>query len=678
MPLATTYPGVYIEEMSSGVRTISGVSTSVAAFVGYASRGPENIPVRLFSYADYERNFGGLVFDSELSYAVKHFFDNGGSQAIVVHIPKTDRTASSITLKNRSEDEFLTITAVNQGASGNNITIDIDYDFASYDPITDGYGGVFNIRVSDVVTGSYEEFEVSMVDNVFNSVVSLINNRSTGSKLIAVSKSPTTDHKKNSRPVATGLIGKAIDFKAFKDIDLRKKYGLNIIIKWSKGEFKYNVKTNAQEIKILESIQSTAEFITETVNNAILIQRLMKDGVRIKCVAVPGENRLRVLADLDQTMYPDSMDAVVTFSDPEQSTKLTDSSSIFGLRDPIIKNVSKYVLGTVSKYDFTSTPGSPESWVRSSQSGSDGTMLPSTFELIGSPKDYTGLYSLEKVDSFNILCIPDATRSVADEQNPPNANAIFFQASSICETKRAFLIIDPPPDVVDLEAAIEWKSTSLRSKNAAAYFPQVRVPDPLNDYQLRSHPPCGIIAGLYARTDSERGIWKAPAGTEAFLRGVQGMSYKLTDPENGLLNPLGLNCLRRFPSYGSVSWGARTLVGSDAEASEWKYIPVRRLALYIEESLYQGTQWVVFEPNDEPLWSQIRLNINAFMQSLFQQGAFAGKSPRDAYEVKCDSSTTTPDDINRGRVNIVVKFAPVKPAEFVVVSIQQMAGQGLV
>jgi phage tail sheath protein FI len=215
----------------------------------------------------------------------------------------------------------------------------------------------------------------------------------------------------------------------------------------------------------------------------------------------------------------------------------------------------------------------------------------------------------------------------------------------------------------------------VHDKNGAAYFPRLRLGDPLNNFQLRTFAPSGVIAGLYARTDAARGAWKAPAGTEATLSGVQGAVYKLTDNENGVLNPLGLNCIRLFPVYGPVSWGARTLVGADADASEWKYVPVRRFALFLEESLYRGTKWVVFEPNDEPLWSQIRLNVGAFMQTLFRQGAFQGTTPQQAYFVKCDSETTTQADIDSGVVNILVGFAPLKPAEFVVIKIRQIAGQ---
>jgi phage tail sheath protein FI len=215
----------------------------------------------------------------------------------------------------------------------------------------------------------------------------------------------------------------------------------------------------------------------------------------------------------------------------------------------------------------------------------------------------------------------------------------------------------------------------LQDENAAVYFPRVNIPDPLQENRLEEFVPCGAVAGVYARTDAQRGVWKAPAGLEATLTGIGKLSYKLTEGECGQLSPLGVNCLRTFPEVGHVVWGARTLVGADQLASDWKYITVRRLALFIEESLYRGIKWVVFEPNDEPLWAKIRLNIGAFMQNLFRQWAFQGTTPREAYFVKCDSETTTQDDIDRGIVNILVGFAPLKPAEFVIIKIKQIAGQ---
>jgi phage tail sheath protein FI len=206
--------------------------------------------------------------------------------------------------------------------------------------------------------------------------------------------------------------------------------------------------------------------------------------------------------------------------------------------------------------------------------------------------------------------------------------------------------------------------------HSAVFYPKLRV----NDRGLvRAINPSGAIAGLIARTDATRGVWKAPAGTEADLRGVLGLDVRLTDLENGVLNKIGVNCLRSFPA-GTVNWGARTMDGLDDLGSEWKYIPIRRLALFLEESLYRGTQWAVFEPNDEPLWANIRLNIGAFMNGLFRQGAFQGSTRDEAFYVKCDAETTTQADRNLGIVNIEIGFAPLKPAEFVVITIQQIAG----
>ena len=295
----------------------------------------------------------------------------------------------------------------------------------------------------------------------------------------------------------------------------------------------------------------------------------------------------------------------------------------------------------------------------------------------GSKVTKTGLYGLDKADLFNLLCIPPDTR----EGDTPAA--VYQAAMAYCKERRAMLIVDSPAawtankDTAAAKAKDGLGALGLSgeaARNAALYFPRVLEADPLRDSQVDTFVPCGIIAGIMARTDTARGVWKAPAGLDAAINGIQGLNVTLNDAENGMLNPLGINCLRVFPVNGRVVWGARTLRGADQLADEYKYVPVRRTALFIEESLYRGTQWVVFEPNDEPLWAQIRLNIGAFMQNLFRQGAFQGKTPRDAYFVKCDKETTTQTDINLGIVNIIVGFAPLKPAEFVVIKIQQIAG----
>nr|WP_274387864.1 phage tail sheath C-terminal domain-containing protein [Salsipaludibacter albus] len=297
--------------------------------------------------------------------------------------------------------------------------------------------------------------------------------------------------------------------------------------------------------------------------------------------------------------------------------------------------------------------------------------------------DKLGLYALEDADLVNLIVVPpytDPGAGVPVTEGGVDAQVVT-DTIAYAEARRAMVVLDPPSDWASVDdAEDDATATPLpdavpASKNAVMYFPRIRKPDPLRDLQLGTFAPSGAIAGVIARTDTERGVWKAPAGLDATVRGVSQLEIPLTDAEVGRLNPHGINCLRAAPAAGHVVWGARTRVGSDRLASEWKYVPVRRTALFLEESLYRGTQWVVFEPNDEPLWSQVRLNIGAFLTTLFRQGAFAGSTPREAFFVKCDAETTTQADIDLGRVNIVVGFAPLKPAEFVVISLQQLAGQ---
>jgi len=291
-----------------------------------------------------------------------------------------------------------------------------------------------------------------------------------------------------------------------------------------------------------------------------------------------------------------------------------------------------------------------------------------------------GVEALRPAEPFNLLCLPDAVLArPADPDTParPDYRDIYRAGCTLCEDKAAFLIVDTPPDVQDAHEAAAWMTTGfgLSSANAAAYFPWLSIDDPLAPGSRRSCPPSGAIAGIVARTDDSRGVWKAPAGTAATVAGVQGPVVAMTDAEQALLNPIGLNGIRAFPAHGTVVYGARTLLGADDLASEWKYVPVRRTALFISESLRQGLAWVTFEPNEERTWAAIRLTVGAFMQNLFRQGVFQGRSPSQAYFVKCDAETTSRSDIDNGIVTVVVGFAPLRPAEFVIVTVRQLAGQ---
>jgi phage tail sheath protein FI len=428
------------------------------------------------------------------------------------------------------------------------------------------------------------------------------------------------------------------------------------------------VQVFAANASVPQTLAGLAAQVQQAINSVLAVH-MPGATVVVTVTSLPaGGQALRINA-----LLPGNPDAVLTLTDLTPAPP--NITTALGFVAPTF-NVAHYALGTGH-----GTSSSPWGGQTGSTSGTPGSGLSATADLIGDPLHFTGIYALEKVDLFNLLSIPDATRAnpgaPGSLDTTVNPNAIYGAAIAMCDRRRAFLLIDPPPNVTTVAGAVDWKSSQLAvvDPNGAAFFPRLRLADPRNQYQLRTFAPSGVVAGVYAATDAARGVWKAPAGIQATLSGVQGMVYKLTDRENGVLNPLGLNCLRTFPVYGPVLWGARTLVGADAMTSQWKYVPVRRTALFLEESLYRGTKWVVFEPNDEPLWAAIRLNVGSFMQTLFLQGAFQGQTPAQAYFVKCDSETTTQADIDQGIVNILVGFAPLQPAEFVVIKIEQLTGQ---
>ena len=325
-------------------------------------------------------------------------------------------------------------------------------------------------------------------------------------------------------------------------------------------------------------------------------------------------------------------------------------------------------------------------WQLQSMSGlSDGqplTQADLTSPSLEAAKD--GIYALKDAEIFTLMVLPP----YGPQENGGTVDldlsyaGIWADALAFCQIERAVLLVDPPSPanwIDEVRAYLDVSSSTpaidnIRDANSVMYYPWLEIADPLLINRPRDFAPSATVAGVMARIDGKRGVWKSPAGEEAKLLGVASLQYLLNDAQNGDLNPLGINCLRTFPIIGSVVWGARTLDGADAQASQWKYVAVRRMALFIEDSLYAGTGWALFEPNDEPLWSELRLNVGSFMRNLFRQGAFQGQTPKQAYFVKCDSDTTTQTDIDNGIVNILVGFAPLKPAEFIVIKISQITG----
>jgi uncharacterized protein len=613
MPVTPTYPGVYIEEIASGVRTITGVATSITAFLGRTLRGPVNEPVQINSFADFERAFGGLAIGFPLSYAVRDFYLNGGSQAIIVRLYRpffssdADRTAA----QDAAQDVADAAATAAADAGATPATVATAARNAANAPEN---AAAPRDAAADAVADAAETAR-DLPGATPNSV------RDAAAAAVALA-APLTRAR---------LTLGTLNLEAASE----GAWGNNL-----RGRIDYNTRDMADATLFNLSIRDTATGQTEVIRNVSVQPTALR---RLDNVLRQESSLVRSFGALPGTRPAASAPAPNGIVPPGEDPFSTGNS----------------------------TGVQPAGQAGNSQA----LTIP---DYTGDQTNKRGLYALEKADLFNLLCIPP------DIQGSDTAASIYQSAMRYCVGRRAMLIVDPPaawsanPNTAAATALAGLGSLNLsgtEARNAAIYFPHVIEADPLRDGQLDTFVPCGLIAGVMARTDTQRGVWKAPAGLDAALNGIQGLAVNLNDAENGMLNPVGINCLRSFPINGRVVWGARTLRGADTQADEYKYIPVRRLALFIEESLYRGTQWVVFEPNDTPLWSQIRLNIGAFMQNLFRQGAFQGKTPREAYFVKCDSETTTQNDINLGIVNIIVGFAPLKPAEFVIIKLQQMAGQ---
>jgi uncharacterized protein len=555
MPVTTSYPGVYIQELPSLVHTITPAPTSIAVFVGYtnpfatpsANYGPA---IQLFSFADYQKNFGGFFYSpwqpDYVGQAVYQFFLNGGQTCYVVAIQAQDYYVES--------------------------------------------GGELSLP-------------------------------SQGS--VAVTPASAT----------VPCSGGSIMFDATQPVGLAAS---------SSGA--------------------------------------------VPAVGIPMNVAISNLQNSSPSTSDDTADIVITYGmtvETYRKVAITSLAATSPLQNSNLVTVT--VSGTPTSYPSTGSPFTLEYEVPPA----DGWTVinPLTFVPV-----FDNYAPLDQVPIFNLLVTPGIT----------NSNVVS-EAVAYCERKRAFYIMDTPsPSLLPAPQTFPptapgppqpnhpWDANGLVqdpailsdtfpvSINAALYYPWLVTTDPVTGAPSTA-PPSGFVAGMYAQEDSARGVWKSPAGIETTLLGTTGVDPNgvMNDPQQGVLNQNALDCLRQFPAIGTVIFGARTTAGADANTAQqqWKYVAVRRMALFIEQTLYSNLTWAVFEGNAAPLWNALTQEVTAFMLSLFRQGAFAGDTPSTAFVVQCDATTTTPDDQANGIVNILVGFAPLRPAEFVVVQIAQLAGQ---
>ncbi|HPB04433.1 MAG TPA: phage tail sheath subtilisin-like domain-containing protein, partial [Bacteroidaceae bacterium] len=687
MPATLTYPGVYIEEIPSGVRTIVGVATSITAFIGYTSRGPLDRAVRIHNFGDFEREFGGLYKDSLVSYAVQQFFLNGGSDAYVVRVAKNAKPAT-VTMKDISETEVLKVSAASHGVWANDVRMDIDYATSNPDStfnltvtryetkngravpveterhinlsmnsksatyavdVVNATSKLIRLERPDVLSfsergwslsGDLSDFDYSdlaegdTISGVLNGTdpftltlpsvshiyddklrnlvealdsaieVAELSTYLSASRAYADGTIPlddsgnfvmltsqqvpdvdaTTEERSSvritnapaklflglnnggrekegaseRRPAPTGTISR--DLSNYLDQETNVDGNLEIEI-MDNGPIPSAEILSPTTINISSSTKVGYDLCQETQKQ---IRNIDNPATKNATVQVQGPI-LRIQSSAETPNASIKLTGRLNIIDEEEEGETLDLNNTGGY-----VNIQQYRLGTGATFGAQSDAGA----------GFDGTP-PGGSDIIGFFESKTGIYALRDVDLFNLMVIPETTKL----DTPQEANSVIQNAIAFCEDQRAFFIIDPPE--LDGTRISVWAEVST-SRNAALFFPQIKIADPLSEFRLVDKPPSGAVAGVFARTDSQRGVWKAPAGTDAVVKGAQGLRTLLTDLENGPLNQAGVNCLRKFPVYGIISWGARTRRGADSIADEYKYIPVRRLALYIEESLYRG------------------------------------------------------------------------------------------
>ncbi|TAK09729.1 MAG: phage tail sheath family protein [Candidatus Manganitrophaceae bacterium] len=618
------HPGVYIEEVPSGVRPIEGVSTSTAAFLGKAQKGPLDRAFMVTSFIEFQTTYGTFLNDSYLAHAALQFFNNGGKRLYVVRVANGAVPADvAIADRKAIPAKTLTIFANSPGAWGNELDVDIANG-------TQDAGNEFKITLKRNGAPLEIHDNLSMNPDATNFVENVV---TANSKVIKAAVDPandTTDKGTSQSGASPATTLPAGNRKMVVNLNGDGPQTITLANPLTTGaEIATAIQTAVRALVPLRGSTPTAAFTAFTAAFGAGIYTLTSGA---------GGKRSSVQ---------------VTNAPSENAATLLKLGKNNGGTEQTGAAVLRPAVGTDYHVGDAAVAGN----VISATFGSDGA----TPQEI----DYQNAFALLDIRrDVNIIAVPGI-----------GSKTMVDFGGNYCRNRQDCFFVGEVGVVDDTkeEAQSFVNGLTVKSSYAAVYFPWLKAIDPTGvSPEPILLPPSGYVAGMYARIDAKRGVWKAPAGTEANIGGAVGLTKEITDAEQDTLNPIGVNVIRVFPASGIVIWGART-VATQADP-EYRYVPVRRTAIFIEQSIYNGIQWAVFEPNDDDLWASLRLNIGAFMMSLFRAGAFQGTTPSQAFFVKCDSQTTTQADIDAGVVNVMVGFAPLKPAEFVVIKISQKAG----
>jgi hypothetical protein len=640
-----SYPGVYIQEISGGPRPLEVAGTSTTAFVGLAEMGPDTGATAITSWAEFQRLFGSFMTGSFLAHSVYQYFANGGRRCYIVRVTAADAARASVTVKDRANPAKpgLQFSARSRGAWGNTLCLQIED--GSRDP-----GNEFRLSVrrqSDPLlvpadfasTLPAEVFDDLSVDPAAaNFVGTVVARESTLIDATLVAGNDVLTQGTLTAGSAPALpLDNLVSLRISLDGDGFQAVSLDAAASsTAAAEVAAALQTAVRALSPLKGSTPAAAFTGFTAT----VETVAGSGVlRLSSGTTAAASAVRVQGGGD--------------TDASRRLRL-DAASGARFADGV--SLRRPALADLVQVGDAAVAG-PVAAVAAGADGDPKAITDASFSAAFS--------RLDGLQDVSLLAVPG--------ENTPSLVSAAMGYCANRPLQDMFYLGEMASHDVDVNEAADFRNQlTVANSYAALYFPWVLATDPSGaSASPILLPPSGYIAGLYGRIDAARGVWKAPAGVEASLFGVSGLAAELTDVQHGVLNPLDVDVIRRFPGAGVVVFGART-VSSDPE---WKYVPIRRTAIMLRVSIYNGIQFAVFEPNDEALWSQLRLTIGAFMTTLFRQGAFAGGSAREAFFVKCDADTTTPADVARGVVNVQVGFAPLAPAEFVVVTISQLAGQ---
>ena len=635
-------PDVYVEELQSGTQPIEGVATSTVAFIGETRRGPVGEPVLVGEFEDFVKTFGDIESKTDvMGLALRAFYLNGGKTACICRLTGSTATATNTSTPIHGEDTgsnpVLSIKASSPGSWGNSLR------FRIIKPDPDSL--TFSLSVGELVDGNYEERELfeelSMNAGSQQYAIKVIDEDSDLVRL--------EDEVTNSDYSEASVTGVSVAIDEIRSYLEDAANDRSFMISLNGMGFHQVTLPGNSLIDTDSSGAMSAAGIAIAVENAIV----STFGIDPVTISVNLDGDVCTIATRPGAGSPDSETGIL-FQDSAMLEALGITSPTATVVQGVTRVIPQEILGD-----------------------GVGIALEGGADLPAAAAHYTSLYenTLSKQSDVSIIVLPGATWDGGVGQAKVEATI------SHCENMKNRILILDLPESMELRSRDDVSALGLPTGSyTALYYPWVNVLNPL--YHPDTMPeidktvliaPSSIAAGIWARVDGERGFWKAPAGVETRLAGALSLQYEVGDPEQGQLNPLGVNCIRKLPHTGPVLWGARTL--ATRVDPEWRYINVRRTAIYLQESISRGIQWAVFESNDARLWSALKASIGSFMLDLFRQGAFQGESPEDAYFVGCGiGETMTRDDINRGQVIVLVGFAPLKPAEFVIVRVQQKVG----